>query len=212
MKVLPTLAAILGLLFSTIAAAQQVAGELPDLSYKYDKQEIPKHILLHQFLFTLPAYFEQKETSDLLLQKINLEDPRAASILRAAADRYLDIVTGGHPLIVRDIQEDDGSTSVLKYGDSSAPKPVELAGLEGAALTQASHELELDRVRHLAEIYASLAQDLRTIGLDTRGIDTYLDKELRPNTTMVSDKPFREGSSAWEIAQTFELHLATQER
>ncbi len=211
MNVLPILAVSIGLLLSTMAAAQQVASELPDLSYKYDKQEIPKHILLHHFFLAVPTQLEHSGSTEVLLESINLKDPRVSSILLAAANRYLDIVTNGQPMIVRETQEEDGSTTVLKYGDSSAPDPIELAGLVGDARIQANHERSLDRVRHLAEIYASLDRDLKTIGLDTSGIDIYLDRDLRMNTSVTSDKPFLEGSSVWEVAETFERHFATQE-
>ncbi len=211
-KILPLLAVSLGLLLATVAPAQQTAGELLALSYKYEKHEIPKHILLRHFLLAVPTQLEDPGSAEVLLDSVNLKDPRAASILLAAANRYLDIVSGGQPMIVRETEEDDGSTTILKHGDSSAPEPPELAGLEGDAWAEANHERSLDHVRHLAEVYASLNQDLKTIGLETSGIDTYLDQKMRLNTTVTSDKPFIEGSPAWEVAQTFDRHLATQER
>jgi hypothetical protein len=189
---------ILALLLAAASAAQP--GDEEALSHKLDGRDLPRYHLLPGFFAGVHSdCVIVPQLCDDLLESIGF-DEKSAEVLMKAVVRYRELEFGEHgPRVYSD--KEAGQTVEMGRGNRG-PDPRGFATEE--EYMQALAELEDEKARRLADIYAELQRDAAELGVSLTGIEQYFQQRLAPQSSATSNKPFDAASALWRTSAAFE--------
>ena len=193
----------------TMSAGMAFGDQLATGSFAYSLSgtDIPRLQLIEAFFAFADAVCQDDEDfRDFFVQEVGLTpDSKSEEILMRAIERARALRFGKNgPGTIIVTEEGPNAINVVERGSPDGPTPQE--GEDMDKFLARRDEKAIERARQLADIYFELEQELKEEGFPMVGIETYIDEQIAPGSSLTSDKPM-DSPGPKEIAFEEQLKL-----